>query len=314
MCILCIYYLLYIYIAGERYIYIYLTPFSCEQYAPGPPAVGYDPLKGVEWLLGSAQHKLGVREPLPWYPKAASDPKEGLPIFGVKQSENSPLDFGPYRTKDATLTTVSWPGLRPAPLPFQVVTLFVNDVNGEKVPIKCKLSDPVADVRAQIFQKMAAQMKLVEHDDDADTRLATAITNPTAPDTRMNMVKDVAHTNEAIPGSVHYSQYMHVDPNSLSTDRQIRKPVPIAGKYQPPKRCPQKPDDLELYVGAVKMDDGQLDFSKSLNTGAKPTWLTLRLHDFMISDGTVCARVACVRVCSGCARVHNTYYTCILLI
>jgi hypothetical protein len=47
------------------------------------------------------------------------------------------------------------------------------------------------------------------------------------------------------------------------------------------------------------MDDGQLDFSKSLNTGAKPAWQTLRLSDFMISDGTVSARVACVRVWIG---------------
>ena len=36
----------------------------------------------------------------------------------------------------ATLSTLSWPGQRPAPSANIVVTLFVNDMNGNKVTIK----------------------------------------------------------------------------------------------------------------------------------------------------------------------------------
>jgi hypothetical protein len=35
------------------------------------------------------------------------------------------------------------------------------------------------------------------------------------------------------------------------------------------------------------MDDGQLEFNRSLNSGAKPHWKVLYLSDFMIADGTV---------------------------
>jgi len=41
---------------------------------------------------------------------------------------------------------------------------------------------------------------------------------------------------------------MQVEGGSCAVDRQLRKPVPIPGKYNPPKRCPQAPADLELYV------------------------------------------------------------------
>ena len=108
-----------------------------------------------------------ISQPYPWEPKVPSDAKEALPAFGVKQADNSPFDFGPYKTEELTLSTVSWPGQRPAPQPNDVVTLFVNDVNGAKVPVKCRMSDTVESLRKQIFQKMHAQMKLVEHDDDA---------------------------------------------------------------------------------------------------------------------------------------------------
>jgi len=42
-----------------------------------------------------------------------------------------------------------------------------------------------------------------------------------------------------------------------------------------------------MQVGAMKMDDGQMEFNRSINTGAKPTYKQLHLYDFMISDGTV---------------------------
>jgi len=37
-------------------------------------------------------------------------------------------------------------------------------------------------------------MKLLEHDDDADTRLGNAMANPSNPDTRFKTVEDVAGT------------------------------------------------------------------------------------------------------------------------
>ena len=99
-------------------------------------------------------------QPYPWKPEVPADPQDPLPSFGVKQADNSPLDFGPYSRKEVTLSTKSWPGLRPAPPPSEVITLFVNDVNGIKVPISCTLSDKVEAVRKRIFQKMQAQCKV----------------------------------------------------------------------------------------------------------------------------------------------------------
>ena len=123
------------------------------QYAPGPPAVGYDPIKSVEWALGSVQQQ-GERpqrgkQPYPWEPQVASDPQDALPVWGVKQTVNSPLDFGPYKREGAELSTVSWPGQRAAPSPQEVVTLFVNDLNGAKVPIACRMGDTVESLRKQ---------------------------------------------------------------------------------------------------------------------------------------------------------------------
>jgi hypothetical protein len=127
----------------------------------------------------------------------------------VKQSDNSPFDFGPYTGDNVTLSTVSWPGKRPAPPASTVVTLFVNDLNGNKVPIKCRMGDTVEALRKQIFQKMHAQMLLLEGDDDADTRFGNAVANPSNPDTRMNTVEDVGHTT-TVPGNKHYSRPVHV--------------------------------------------------------------------------------------------------------
>jgi hypothetical protein len=260
------------------------------QYAPGPPAVGYDPIKSVEWALGSVQQQ-GERpqrgkQPYPWEPQVPSDPQDALPVWGVKQAVNSPLDFGPYKREGAELSTLSWPGQRAAPSPQEAVTLFVNDLNGAKVPIACRMGDTVESLRKQIWQKMHGQMKLIEGDDDADTRFINAAANPSNPDTRIRTVQDVAEST-TVPGNAHYSRYMHVEPSSLATDRQLRKPVPIPGKYQPPLRCPQTPAELDLYIGAIKMEDGQMEFSRSLNSGAKPTYKVLTLGDFNISDGTV---------------------------
>ena len=256
------------------------------QYAPGPPAVDYDPLKTVEWALGSVQHSSVTHQPYPWEPKVSTDAAEPLPAFGVKQAVNSPLDFGPYASEAVTLSTKSWPGQRPAPAPNQEITLLVNDMNGAKIPVRCRLSDPVESLRKQIFQKMHGQMKLQELDDDADTRLVNALANPANPDTRIKTVVDVANST-TLPGNVHYRRSTHVEPSALATDRQLRKPAPIPGKYKPPKRCPQTAAELELYVGALKMDDGQLQFSRSINTGEKPQYKVLHLHDYMITDGTV---------------------------
>jgi len=44
----------------------------------------------------------------PWEPKAGGEPKEALPVFGVKQSDNSPLDFGPYHSDSASLSTLRY--------------------------------------------------------------------------------------------------------------------------------------------------------------------------------------------------------------
>ena len=74
--------------------------------------------------------------------KTSTDAAEPLPAFGVKQAVNSPLDFGPYASEAVTLSTKSWPGQRPAPAPNQEITLLVNDMNGAKIPVRCRLSDP----------------------------------------------------------------------------------------------------------------------------------------------------------------------------
>ncbi|EKX54362.1 hypothetical protein GUITHDRAFT_99844 [Guillardia theta CCMP2712] len=261
------------------------TTLGMVRNAPGPPAVDYEPVQSLSWLLGSVEYEKTERGTSDsWEKERQVD--EVLPCFGVKQEENSPIDFGPYKTDRFTLNKKSWPGQRPQPTPYETITVFVNDLHGEKVPIKCRIADSVESFRLKVWNKMQAQMHLQTLDDDADARFFSAVFNPGNVETKLSIVSDVGLSKQ-IPGSSHYSKEVRIDGSSVVPDRMLRKPIPCPRKYNPPRRCPEKPSDLDLFIGSVKLEDGQLDLSKTINTGAKPPYLMTYLKDYCVAPGTV---------------------------
>eukprot|EP00286_Rhodomonas_abbreviata_P004885 CAMPEP_0181319690 /NCGR_PEP_ID=MMETSP1101-20121128/17714_1 /TAXON_ID=46948 /ORGANISM="Rhodomonas abbreviata, Strain Caron Lab Isolate" /LENGTH=383 /DNA_ID=CAMNT_0023427323 /DNA_START=23 /DNA_END=1171 /DNA_ORIENTATION=- len=233
-----------------------------------------------------------IEEPMPMYPPREgvepAKPKPGgdilpLPYVGLKQEWNSPVDFGPYPSWN---TERSWPGGHPVPPNGKEMTIYYASPIGEKIPLKVQGGDTVASVRQRIFKKIYGELQLLRHDDDVDERFAAAFIAPPSKPTLLKDVKDVA-LDTTVPGDEHYSRPEPQEPESKPTTRVIRKQAPLGPNYIPPQRMPQSWTELELYIGAAKLEDSEEQFSRAINTGAPPWKKTSTLAAYGIAEGSV---------------------------
>jgi len=166
------------------------------------------------------------------------------------------------------------------------MTAYYYSPIGEKRPIKVTAREPIASLRQRLFRELSGELQLIRHDDDVDERFNAALVLPPNQPLKLQQVKDVDVTS-CIPGDPHYSRPETIDPESAPTDRVIRKRAPDTGAYVPPQRCPATWKDLEMYVGAGKVYDEEVQFLRSINTGAPPYTRPCTIEDYNIGEGTV---------------------------